>query len=219
MSRLPIAKVLWIRPLASAALLTAAWAGAQTGPADEAVADAAARAALPRAEIRTIIAEVRMIQGLSNGFADAARSLSGNVVSIATVQRSLEGKGLTTRMVNGALEVSLPGDVLFDFDKATIRPSAVATLEKVKEAIKATGDRPVIVEGHTDAIGTPAHNNPLSEARAAAVASWLASAGVDRARLHSRGYGATRPIAPNTSPTGGDDPAGRQRNRRVTVIL
>jgi outer membrane protein OmpA-like peptidoglycan-associated protein len=219
MSRSPIARVLRIWPLASAALLTAASAGAQAGPVDEAAADAAARAALPTAEIRTIMSEVRSIQGLSNGLAGPARSLSGNVVSIATVQRTLERKGLTTRMVNGSLEVSLPGDVLFDFDKATIRPNAVATLEKVKEAAQTTGARPIIVEGHTDAVGTPAHNQPLSEARATAVASWLASAGVERARLQSRGYGATRPIAPNQSPSGGDDPAGRQRNRRVTVTL
>ncbi len=219
MSRLPIAKVPCTWLLASAALLTAAWAGAQTGPVDDAAADATAQAALPRAEIRTITSEVRTIQGLGNGLAGSARSLSGNVVPIATVQRSLEGKGLTTRMVNGALEVSLPGDVLFDFDKATIRPNAVATLEKVKAAAETTAPRPIIVEGHSDALGTPAHNQPLSEGRAAAVASWLASAGVERARLQSRGYGATRPIAPNTTPSGADDPAGRQRNRRVTVTL
>ena len=200
-----------------ALVLLAVGARAQTAT-EEAAADAAARAALPRAEVRTIMPEVRTIQGLGDGVGGGARAIVGDVVPLATVQRSLDRDGLSTRLVNGALEVSLPGDVLFDFDKATIRDSAIPTLEKVARAAARTG-RPIRVEGHTDAIGTPARNQPLSEARARAVADWLASANIDRTRITSAGFGATRPIAPNRTAAGRDDPGGRQRNRRVAVLL
>lgn len=198
--------------------LAATGAGAQM-PTEEAAADTAARAALPRAEIRTILPEVRTIQGLSGGVDGAARTISGEVTAIAGAQRVLAGSGLAVRVVGGGLEVSLPGDVLFDFDKATLRPSAIPTLEKVEAAAAQTGERPIRVEGHTDSIGSVARNQPLSEARAKTVADWLTAAGVAKARITSAGFGATRPVAPNTRPGGGDDPAGRQRNRRVTIIL
>ncbi|WP_419807659.1 OmpA family protein [Sphingomonas sp.] len=202
-------------PLVATLLATAA--AAQTA-SEEATADAAARAALPRAEIRTLLPEVRTIQGLGGGIGGDARTISGAVVPIASLQRSLAGDGLATRLVGGRLEVSLPGDVLFDFDKATIRPDAIPTLAKVADAAARSG-RPITVEGHTDARGGPSHNRPLSEARARAVADRLVAAGIERARITSVGFGATRPVAPNSDAAGRDDPAGRQRNRRVAVVL
>ena len=199
-------------------MVIAAPAGAQS-VGDEAAAQPLAQAALPRAEVRSIVSEVRTIDGLNGSVGSASRGISAAVVSIAGVQRSLAANGLDARLVNGALEVSLAGDVLFDFDKATLRASAFTTLERVKQAAAQTGARPVRVAGFTDAVGTTAHNKPLSEARARAVADWLAHAGIDRARITSIGYGAARPVAPNRKPDGADDPAGRQRNRRVTVTL
>jgi outer membrane protein OmpA-like peptidoglycan-associated protein len=192
---------------------------AQTVSDEAASFDSVARAALPRAEVRILRSEVRTIVGLSSNVADATRGIAGEVVSLATVQRTLTAEGLTSRLVNGDLQVSLPGDVLFDFDKATIRSSAVPTLEKVKRAALATGMRPVVVEGHTDAVGTMRYNQTLSEARAAAVASWLTTSGIPPSRVTSRGYGSAQPVAPNKSASGNDNPDGRQLNRRVTVIL
>ena len=203
-----------LRSAAAMLLLAPTIAGAQ--PGDD---DAAAQAALARAEVRTILPEVRTIQGLDGSLAGGARSLSGSVETIAGVQRSLASSGLAARMVGNALEVSLPGDVLFDFDRATIRTTAIPTLERVRQAAGQTGDRPVRVEGYTDALGTPAHNRTLSEARARAVADWLVRAGIAPGRITSRGFGADRPVAPNRTPSGADDPAGRQKNRRVTIIL
>lgn len=205
--------------LAVAACLIGTSAGAQTTGDEAAAADGAARAALPRAEVRTLRSEVRTIQGLSGNVADATRGIAGEVVALTTVQRSLAADGLTSRFVNGSLEVSLPGDILFDFDKSTIRRNAIPTLEKVKRAVEATGDRPVVVEGHTDAVGTRAYNQTLSVSRAAAVADWLTTAGIPRSRVTSRGFGSDRPLAPEKTPQGGDSPNGRQLNRRVTVRL
>lgn len=188
------------------------------GPDSPMVANAA-RMALPNAEIRRITPEVRRIEGLGAGLGAAARTVSGEVTTMEGLARSLQSGGLETRMVNGGVEVSLPGDVLFDFDKATIRPNALPTLEKVAGAARATGDRPIRVEGHTDAVGLPAYNQQLSRARADAVAGWLRGAGVATARINSAGFGATRPVAPNKTAGGQDDPAGRQKNRRVTVTF
>jgi outer membrane protein OmpA-like peptidoglycan-associated protein len=116
--------------------------------------------------------------------------------------------------------ISLPGDVLFDSDRHEIRDGARPTLAKLAELIDRTPGARVLVEGHTVAKGSGSYNQILSERRARAVAEWLARrAGVDAARLEERGYGESRPVAPNARPDGCDDPEGRQLNRRVEVIL
>lgn len=76
------------------------------------------------------------------------------------------------------------------------------------------------VDGHTDAKGDDAYNQALSERRAAAVKAWLAgNARIPADHMGTRGYGETRPVAPNARPDGADDPAGRQRNRRVEIAV
>lgn len=115
--------------------------------------------------------------------------------------------------------VSLPGDVTFDFDKATIRDAAKPTLDRLAQLIAAGGAGQIAVEGHTDAKGDDDYNKRLSEARAQAVKTYLAGKGVDEARLRTIGLGELRPVAPNARQDGSDDEAGRQRNRRVEVIL
>lgn len=116
--------------------------------------------------------------------------------------------------------VSLPGDVTFDFDKATIRPDARPTLDKLAELIKAQNPASTAIEGHSDSKGNDSYNQRLSEQRATAVRDYLISVRtVDGTRLKTSGLGELRPVAPNAKPDGSDDEAGRQRNRRVEVIL
>jgi outer membrane protein OmpA-like peptidoglycan-associated protein len=115
--------------------------------------------------------------------------------------------------------VSLPGDVTFDFDKATIRTDAQPTLDRLAQLIAAGGGGDIAIEGHTDAKGDDAYNKRLSEQRAEAVKAYLVGKGVDAARLKSIGLGELRPVAPNIKTDGTDDEAGRQKNRRVEVIL
>lgn len=115
--------------------------------------------------------------------------------------------------------VSLPGDVTFDFDKATIRDSARGTLDTLAELILTGGDGQITIEGHTDSMGDDDYNKRLSEQRAKAVQAYLATKGVPDARVRTIGLGELRPTAPNARPDGTDDEAGRQRNRRVEVIL
>jgi outer membrane protein OmpA-like peptidoglycan-associated protein len=115
--------------------------------------------------------------------------------------------------------VSLPGDVTFDFDKATIRDSAQPTLDRLAALILAGPAGQISIEGHTDAKGDDAYNKRLSEQRADAVKAYLSGKQVDPARLRTIGLGELRPAAPNAKPDGSDDEDGRQRNRRVEVVL
>lgn len=124
-----------------------------------------------------------------------------------------------TETARGTL-VSLPGDVTFDFDKSTIRAAARPTLDKLAELIKAQSPPSVAVEGHTDSKGNDGYNQKLSEARATAVRDYLISVRtVDGTKLTTKGFGELKPVAPNATPEGGDDEAGRQKNRRVEVVL
>lgn len=109
-------------------------------------------------------------------------------------------------------------DVLFDFDRAETRADAAPTLHTAAQYLK-TVQRRVRVEGHTDSKGADAYNQTLSEKRADSVRGYLVQQGVDEARLSSVGFGETRPVAPNAHADGSDDPEGRQKNRRVEIVL
>lgn len=108
-------------------------------------------------------------------------------------------------------------DFLFDFDRAELRPQAAPALAELAQHI-AAANKAVMIEGHTDAIGTESYNQTLSERRAVAVRIALASR-LPAARLNVRGFGKSRPVAENQRPDGSDDPDGRQHNRRVEVVI
>jgi outer membrane protein OmpA-like peptidoglycan-associated protein len=114
--------------------------------------------------------------------------------------------------------IDLSADILFDFDKSTIRPDAIPTLIRLARLIRPSRSSSIQLNGFTDSIGSDEYNMGLSERRADAVKQWLVSKGsVDAGRLQTKGYGKSQPIAPNTNPDGSDNPAGRQKNRRVEV--
>lgn len=115
------------------------------------------------------------------------------------------------------LTIDLRG-VNFDFDKATLRPDAIAILDQAVEILSNHQQMRVEVAGHTDAIGTEEYNQGLSDRRARAVYDYLTGHGIDPARMSGpTGYGESRPIAPNTNPDGTDNPEGRARNRRTEL--
>jgi outer membrane protein OmpA-like peptidoglycan-associated protein len=109
-------------------------------------------------------------------------------------------------------------DFLFDFDRAEVRPEAGPTLDEIAGRLGAA-KKAVMIEGHTDAKGTDSYNQTLSERRAISVRGSLTSRGVPIERLNIRGYGKSRPVASNEKVDGSDDPDGRQKNRRVEVVL
>nr|WP_157872507.1 OmpA family protein [Bradyrhizobium sp. ORS 278] len=102
--------------------------------------------------------------------------------------------------------------VLFDFNKASLKPESEPLLTKVAALVTARPDLNAEIEGHTDNVGGDDYNMRLSDARAASVRTWLTQHGVAAARLTSHGYGKTRPVADN-----GTD-QGRALNRRVEIV-
>ena len=101
--------------------------------------------------------------------------------------------------------------VLFDFNKATLKPESEAALTKAAAIIRGKNGFNVEVQGHTDNVGNDTYNQKLSEDRAHSVVVWLTAHGVAADRLTSKGYGRTMPIADNST-----EP-GRAKNRRVEI--
>lgn len=118
---------------------------------------------------------------------------------------------------NQAIRFSLPADILFDFDKANLRPDAERPLSKAQQLIAAYPKAPITIIGYTDAKGDEDYNDRLSLSRANSVSARLMASGGRHATV--KGEGERDPVAPNARPDGSDDPDGRQRNRRVEIIL
>lgn len=105
------------------------------------------------------------------------------------------------------------GDVLFDPNQASLRPGAQQDLYRLATFLKEHPEQRVLIEGHTDSMGSESYNLELSQLRAQAVQDFLIRNGIRPERITARGYGKAYPVASN------DTAAGRQQNRRVEVIF
>ncbi len=115
---------------------------------------------------------------------------------------------------------TVSGTVLFDFDRADLRPEAIEILQQILTAMQERGHTGTIeVAGHTDSVGEAAYNYDLSVRRATGVALWFRERVPAEQEIGALGYGETQPIAPNTLPDGSDDETGRAQNRRVEIIV
>lgn len=101
--------------------------------------------------------------------------------------------------------------VWFDFNQATLKTESASVLGRAQALLAARGTESVVIEGHTDNVGSDAANLALSQARAQAVLNWLVQHGIAANRLSAIGYGETKPRASNASE------AGRAQNRRVEL--
>jgi outer membrane protein OmpA-like peptidoglycan-associated protein len=105
------------------------------------------------------------------------------------------------------------GDVLFSFGKADLSAGAVRNLDKITGFLEKHPDRNLLIEGHTDSIGSDEFNQALSQKRADAVKEALVGKGIVPDRIATKGYGKQFPVA------GNDTESGRQMNRRVEVVI
>ena len=138
----------------------------------------------------------------------AATEVEGAVTNLAVKETETE------------IRISLSADVLFDFDSSDIKAEAAAALGQVAGLIRAHTNQPVRIEGHTDSKGSDAYNKALSEDRALSVQDWLVEKeGLDGSGFETVGFGESQPAAPNEQPDGSDDPDGRQKNRRVEIVI
>ena len=116
--------------------------------------------------------------------------------------------------------VTLPS-TFFAFDRAELDTKAREVVDRIAQVLnhpRAT-NRTVMLEGHTDNVGTAAYNLTLSRSRVDAVAGELIKQGVRSDRISVEAYGESRPIAPNRKADGSDDPVGRAKNRRVEAVI
>lgn len=124
----------------------------------------------------------------------------------------LEGKFAKVRQDARGTIVSL-ADILFDFDKSTLRREVEFNLVKIATILNQFPEMKILVEGHTDNVGKPEYNLDLSKRRAQSVRDFLNSQEVAAERLSVAGYGSTQPVADNAT----DE--GRQKNRRVDLVI
>lgn len=103
--------------------------------------------------------------------------------------------------------------VYFETGKAQLLPASFEELNELVNMLQIFPDMIIEVAGHTDNVGSDASNTALSLARANSVKAYLSQKGIKAQRIQAKGYGATRPVAENTSPE------GRQKNRRTTVQI
>jgi outer membrane protein OmpA-like peptidoglycan-associated protein len=104
-------------------------------------------------------------------------------------------------------------DVLFEFGRAELRPEARSHLARIAALLRDYPERDLLVEGHTDDVGSDTFNVGLSERRAASVLGFLAAAGISPRRMAARGLGESQPLATNAT----DE--GRSLNRRVELVV
>lgn len=125
------------------------------------------------------------------------------------------------RQTDAGLVIIFSADVLFDFDKADLKPEARPTLEKLAKVVRKATKSRVLINGYTDAKGDAAYNLTLSQQRAQAIANWLLAhaAGTPGQTHQVKGYGEANPVAPNATTDDRNNPAGRQQNRRVEVVI
>jgi outer membrane protein OmpA-like peptidoglycan-associated protein len=118
-----------------------------------------------------------------------------------------------TRPSEGEIDVRLTSDILFDYNSSALRPESRTTLDQLGANFRQYPDNRILVEGHTDSVGSDAFNQKLSEQRASNVADYLIDRGVAASKVIVYGYGELRPKASN------DTAEGRQLNRRVEIHI
>jgi outer membrane protein OmpA-like peptidoglycan-associated protein len=129
----------------------------------------------------------------------------------AELRRQTAGTGVDVIRQGDELLLRMPAGITFAFNSYTIQPQFQATLDEVARTLQAYPSTIIDVLGHTDSVGTNEYNQRLSEQRARAVADYLISRGINPARIATRGYGETMPIADNATE------AGQAANRRVEL--
>ncbi len=131
----------------------------------------------------------------------------------AKLRAELQGSGVSVTRIGDNITLNMPGNVTFRTDSSDLSPAFFDVLNSVAKVMKEFDKTVVEVAGHTDSTGSDAYNQGLSERRAAAVAQYLTSQGIDRQRLITVGMGESMPVADNATAE------GRAANRRVEITM
>jgi len=151
-----------------------------------------------------------------DGLAETEGRLQANERELMENRRlldQLKSKGIDARISDRGVVANLP-DVLFEFNSSRLNSDSRASVRQIAGIAQSEGrGRIISVEGHTDSVGSDSYNLGLSKERANRVADELVAEGVSPASLRVRGFGKDRPVVSNSTAS------GRQRNRRVEVII
>lgn len=143
--------------------------------------------------------------------ADAAKNQTAAAqAQLASAQQQLAD--LQAKQTDRGVVVTL-GDVLFDTGKSTLKPGATSAIGRLANFLSQNSNTKVLMEGHTDSVGSDDYNIGLSERRARAVATELEARGVPDSQIQTLGRGKDMPVATNGTPE------GRQQNRRVEIVF
>ena len=143
----------------------------------------------------------------------AAGAIIGDYMDEQAEALEEELEGAEVERVGEGIKITFRSGLLFDVDRAELRPVSKEELADLAEVLKQYDDTNILVEGHTDATGPEDYNDRLSVRRAESVANYLAYLGVLPGRMSAVGYGERQPVAEN------ETAAGRQANRRVEVAI
>jgi outer membrane protein OmpA-like peptidoglycan-associated protein len=168
---------------------------------------ASAQAQIAETKIDTVVAREEVEKGTAERQQVLLEARTRETERVQQELRDLQAKQTERGMV-----LTL-GDVLFDTGKATLKPGAYTTIDRLAQVLNSSKGSRVLIEGHTDSMGTDANNQVLSEQRARAVESALLERGVSASQLSSVGKGESTPVA------GNETGSGRQANRRVELIF
>lgn len=126
--------------------------------------------------------------------------------------RQIQGVDVT-RTAPDELKVTVRNDVLFDTNSTALRTASRDSLREMADVFDKYPNTTISVQGHTDSVGTAAHNKRLSVRRASSVANYLENLGVRGSRVETVGYGESQPKTSNSTAS------GRQQNRRVEIHI
>jgi OOP family OmpA-OmpF porin len=131
----------------------------------------------------------------------------------ATASKGCDGALTSGAAASGVSQskITLQADTLYDFDKASLKPEGMATLDKIAADLKKIKLEVIIAVGNTDSVGTDAYNMALGQRRAQSVKAYLTSKGVDGSRIYTESKGKSNPVASNATAE------GRAKNRRTDI--
>jgi len=181
---------------------------AQKGAIIGAVGGAAGGAAIGKASGNTAMGAI-----LGAAIGGAAGAYIGSYMDrqAAEIEKDLEGATVTR--VGEGIKITFDSGILFDVNKATLKPAAQANLTRLAVILNKYDDTEVLLEGHTDSSGSDEWNLELSKLRSQSASNYLSGQNVMAGRFIVMGYGEAQPITTNETAD------GRSQNRRVEVAI
>jgi OOP family OmpA-OmpF porin len=178
--------------------------------AEQKVAEAQIQQATEERDQVLLAARTRTAQRAQHEAAQATQQVHAATAQVQQLQQELAA--LQAKQTDRGLVLTL-GDVLFETGKAGLRPGALRSLSPLVTFLQQYPERRVVIEGHTDSVGSETYNLDLSQRRSDAVRDFLLQQGVQARQMSTRGYGKASPVASNGTAE------GRQQNRRVELII